>query len=164
MLRLIPPGLHRLALNVAFRLRIHYRRAFRPELAGVAVIALDDAGRVLLVRHSYGPRVWSLPGGGLKRGEDPAMAARRELGEELGATLDALDLIDSRTGEISGAPHTDHLFTARLIGPVRPDGREIVEARLFARDALPDDIGWRHRERIGIWMEREAGQGESDRA
>ena len=39
---------------------------------------------MLLVRHTYGPRAWDLPGGAIKRGEPPIDAARREMDEELG--------------------------------------------------------------------------------
>ena len=39
---------------------------------------------ILLVRHSYGPQHWALPGGGLASGEDAEACARRELREELG--------------------------------------------------------------------------------
>ena len=38
-------------------------------------------GRLLLVRER-GAKHWSLPGGGVKKGEDPVAAAVRELDEE----------------------------------------------------------------------------------
>jgi 8-oxo-dGTP pyrophosphatase MutT (NUDIX family) len=57
----------------------------RPTLLGASAIAEDDRGRVLLVRHSYTPG-WSLPGGGVDRGEPPEAAAIRELQEEVGLT------------------------------------------------------------------------------
>ncbi|MGH9120251.1 MAG: NUDIX hydrolase [Acidimicrobiales bacterium] len=47
-----------------------------------------DDGRLLLVRLAQGPadrpRPWTLPGGGLDHGEDPADGALRELDEETG--------------------------------------------------------------------------------
>ena len=51
------------------------------------MLAVDVRRRVLLVRHSYGPPVWALPGGGLGRNEDPGVAAAREFREELGCGL-----------------------------------------------------------------------------
>ena len=60
---------------------------------------LTDGDRVLLVRHTYGPREWDLPGGGVKRGERPATTARREMHEELGSKID--DLRDA--GEVLAA-------------------------------------------------------------
>ncbi len=46
------------------------------------VLALDAAGRLLLVRHPQ--RGWELPGGKLERGESAVQAAVRELEEESG--------------------------------------------------------------------------------
>ena len=69
MLRLIPAPLHRLLLPIAYRLRQWYRRAFRPNLQGCSIIATDLEGRLLLVRQSYGPQGWCLPGGGIDPGE-----------------------------------------------------------------------------------------------
>jgi len=61
-------------------------------------VIVDDDERVLLSRWIEG-RVpaWSLPGGGLEPGEEPADAARREVWEETGyeVRLDGLLGIDS---------------------------------------------------------------------
>lgn len=59
----------------------------RPLTLGVRVI-LAREGQVLLVQHTY-QRGWLLPGGGVKRGETPEAAARREVWEEVGARLSA---------------------------------------------------------------------------
>ena len=53
----------------------------------VAVLALDDDGRVLLIqqyRHPIRSRDWEIPAGLLDiEGEDPLIAAKRELAEEV---------------------------------------------------------------------------------
>ena len=55
-------------------------------LIGVVAIVWDDAGRLLLARHTYKPGSgWELPGGWLGRGETLEACIRRELREELGA-------------------------------------------------------------------------------
>ena len=140
MLHLIPAPLHRLALRVAHRLRTRWRRWARPQTAGVSVIAVDEAGRVFLVRHAYGSGRWSLPGGGLGRKEDPADCARREMREELGCELERLEPTAQFDEVLYGAPHRAFVFTARFAGEPRADGREIVETGWFALDALPPDL------------------------
>ena len=59
------------------------RALLRPVALGAHAVCVDRDGRVLLVRHSY-MRGWSLPGGGVNRGEPAAHAVVRELKEELG--------------------------------------------------------------------------------
>lgn len=153
MIHLLPPALHRLLLRFAHRARHHWRRTAKRPLAGVSVIATDGEGCVLLVRHSYGPSVWALPGGGLNRGEVPETAAARELHEELGCGLVGIERVATIEETISGAPHTAYIFAGRLDGEARPDGREVVAARFFAADALPADLGASSRRRIEAWRD-----------
>ena len=140
MLHLIPAPLHRMALRVGHRLRTRWRRWRKMQTAGVSVIAIDGQRRVLLVRHSYGSRAWALPGGGLGRGEDPHECARREMREELGCTLERLELAAQIDETLYGAPHRGYVFTARLAGEPRIDGREVIDRGWFALDALPPDL------------------------
>ena len=130
-----------MALRVAHRLRGQVRRWLKPNLSGVSLIAIDGEGRVLLVRHSYGSGAWSLPGGGLKRNEDPEAGMRRETREELGCELLVLEPLAPFGETLSGAPHVAYLFVGQLAGQPLPDGREILEARFFALDALPAPMG-----------------------
>ncbi|WP_054530853.1 NUDIX domain-containing protein [Erythrobacter sp. SG61-1L] len=139
MLHLIPAPLHRAGLRLAHEMRKAWWRLARPQLTGVNVVVLNDAGEVLLVRHAYGSGKWTLPGGGLGRGELPEPGARREIAEELGR--EALDLLALGVNRriLHGAPCASHIYSARLNGDPRPDRREIAEARFFASDALPSD-------------------------
>ena len=127
-------------------------------LAGVSVVVYDEDGCVLLVRHSYGPNRWALPGGGIGRGEHPQAAARREIFEELGCELDALQMIDRLEETLSGSPHIAHIFAGRIVGEPRPDRREVVEACFFTLEELPDNISILVRRRIEAWAAKHGGR------
>ncbi|WP_296677960.1 NUDIX domain-containing protein [Novosphingobium sp.] len=140
MFRLIPAPLHRGGLIAAHRMRRVWWRLRKPLLTGCRVLALDGAGRVLLVRHSYGSGRWMLPGGGLARGEDPVAAALRELGEEVGCGLLQPLHIATIEEPLSGTTNRVHLICGMADGLLRADGREIVEVRFFALESLPVDV------------------------
>lgn len=97
-------------------------------------------GALLFVRTAYRER-WGVPGGLLKRGEDPAAAARREVLEEVGL---AIELIGEPTLVVDPIPQrVDIVYRARPLahadlGEMRPGSPEIVEARWFPPDELPE--------------------------
>jgi 8-oxo-dGTP diphosphatase len=82
--------LWRTALRAAYRCLRLYWFVFRPRTEGVYV-AIWHRGRILLVENSYRRRR-TLPAGRLKRGEDPAQGAVRELREEVGIELEPQQL------------------------------------------------------------------------
>ena len=106
-------------------------------------------GRVLVVQQSYRANL-SWPGGGIRRGEEPREAARRELREELGLLVYPGDLVLARDTVVDWDFRRDRVrvFELRLREePVlRLDNREIVAARfvdpraLVAEEVLPPFI------------------------
>jgi 8-oxo-dGTP pyrophosphatase MutT (NUDIX family) len=136
-------ALLRLAYRVAYRVLNAYAFFRRPAVRGVMCVVSDGRGRILLVRHTYGDRrAWELPGGWIKRGEEPVRAARREAFEELGAVVD-----DWRPlGEIQGLWHfkheTLHFFAGGWPGgAARVDPVEIADAAWFDPAAPPERLG-----------------------
>lgn len=121
------------------------------------MVLTNLSGDILLVRHSYGPDVWALPGGGLKPDEDPEECARREIAEEIGVTVAAMKPIGTIDEVISGSPHTAHLFTTVCNTHPAPDQREVTEARFFPPHSLPEPLGETTRRRIEVWRKRGVG-------
>jgi ADP-ribose pyrophosphatase YjhB (NUDIX family) len=80
------------------RLRHAVEWSYTPKFLvdGVGV-AVDEARRVLLVHHTYKPRPWGFPGGGMGYGETVEAAVQRELLEEAGAEVTVLDCILAQT-------------------------------------------------------------------
>lgn len=108
-------------------------------VGAICVVERAD-GHLLLVRQSYRRDGWGFPGGLLRRAEEPADAARRELKEELGVDVDLDGLpvvvIDPQMRRV------DVVFNTRLAsGSPDPEGGphspEITEVRWFPPGALP---------------------------
>jgi ADP-ribose pyrophosphatase YjhB (NUDIX family) len=157
MRRIVPAPLHRAVMPLAHVVRHYWRRWRKVPIAGVSVIVTNLGGDVLLLRHSYGPAVWALPGGGLARGEDPLEAARREVREELGVELARIELVGTLDEVLSGSPHTAHIFTGVCDRQPKPDLREVTEARFFPSHSLPEPLGRTTRARIAMWRARGVG-------
>ena len=65
------------------------------EHPGGAAVLYAEAEKVLLVRqfrYAYGEELWEIPAGKLEKGEDPRLAAARELEEETGQSAGRLEL------------------------------------------------------------------------
>jgi 8-oxo-dGTP diphosphatase len=108
-----------------------YFRIFRPKTTGSAVVIQKD-GQVLLVRNTYGTQRWGFPGGGVKRGEDPALAAAREVQEEVGLTVLDLAPVSCFPFRHHYRNDTVHLYAATAaMNELSIDRAEILEARWF---------------------------------
>ena len=109
--------------------------------AGVKCVILRDED-VLLVRHTYGPRRWELPGGTKRPWEGAAATARREAREEVGADLAEWAPLREMVTKIGRARVRLHTYTATVetLDP-QVDGVEIAEARFFPAADLPEPRG-----------------------
>ena len=102
---------------------------------GVSTVVLRG-DRVLLVERGKPPYegFWSLPGGRVEAGERLIDAARREVAEETGLSIDALRFLDWQ--EIIG--ETSHVviavFTGRYGGDALPQAGDDAREVRFATD------------------------------
>jgi ADP-ribose pyrophosphatase YjhB (NUDIX family) len=147
-LRLIDAVEGRLRPRVSARtLRLVYRLGYRvlrpwwyltrPEVTGVKVV-VRCGEQILLVRHTYGPGQWDVPGGFMKAGEDSEVALRRELAEELGVVPVAARIIARAASRHDHRRETRITYVAELASTeVEPSIAEIAEARWFHQDDLP---------------------------
>ncbi|MGC5306466.1 NAD(+) diphosphatase [Micromonospora zamorensis] len=113
----------------------------------VAITRPGPAGRadeLLLVRHATGPTgLWALVAGFVEAGETLEAAVHREVGEEVGLSVDRLAYFGSQPWAISGPGVLLAGFTARAADPhTEPvvDGRELTQAQWFGVDALPAQL------------------------
>lgn len=151
-LAFVPPPLHRIGLRIAHAVRKRWWRLARPRLEGCRVLAIDEHGRVLLIRHSYGSGLWLPPGGGVKRGEDALVTGRRELREETGCDLLEAREVGLLEEPLHGAANRVHIIAGRAVGTPRADEREVIAAAFFAPDALPPDMPAALRRGLPGWI------------
>jgi 8-oxo-dGTP pyrophosphatase MutT (NUDIX family) len=115
-------------------------------LPSVSVLPVDEAGRLLLVRHAGHDDGWGTLGGAVELGESPAAAAVREALEEIGVDIELVRLLDVLGGpdyEVS-YPNGDRVayvtavYEARILrgSPVVSDG-ELSELAWFGTGELP---------------------------
>ena len=126
-----------------------WSRLSRGMTLGVRGIAVDEMGRVLLVKHTY-LHGWWLPGGGVDRGETLSQAVTREMREEAGLTAkSAPKLLSIHSNEkfFPGDHVAIFLIEAFEMGPRYSQG-EIAEIGWFKPDALPEDTTRATRDRL----------------
>jgi len=110
-------------------------------------VVFDSEGRVLLLNHVLRPASgWGVPGGFLQRGEQPTDALKRELLEETGLEIENMQFVMARTTY----RHIEIIYrcTARNSGEAAARSSEIIEARWFMLDELPEEMERRQRRLI----------------
>ncbi len=129
-----------------------YWHIFKPKTFGVKVI-IEHNGQLLLIKNSYGGDFWTLPGGGIDKGETPAEAAIREVREEAGIKLDlaALKEMGSYVTNHEGKIDTVYVFYATGDSKIIIDGTEVIAAAWFAKASLPDNLGLQAKKSLAIW-------------
>lgn len=121
----------------------------------VAVLARDDAGRLLLVQEAES-QLWVCPGGIVEPYEIPADAAVRETWEEAGVAVELTHLVGVVAGEHCAQSYANGdeivwistVFAARALGSTpHGDGQETTRAGFFTdaeTAALPCKPHMRH--------------------
>jgi 8-oxo-dGTP diphosphatase len=112
----------------------------------VACCLVQHEGGIVLIRRGVAPRLgyWALPSGFVEAHETTEEAARRETSEECG--------LDVAIGELLGVttfvapppqPNAVGLFyLGRAIGGTLAAGDDTTAARIFALDALPEELAF----------------------
>jgi ADP-ribose pyrophosphatase YjhB (NUDIX family) len=131
----LPPFLREIREKVGNRLLV------LPSASGVV---LDEAGRMLLIRHAVDGK-WVVPGGVVEPDEHPAARVVEEVREETGLDVEVVRLVG-----VCGGPQCrvvygngDEVSYVAIVyecavvgGSLEPDGVEAVEAAFFARDEI----------------------------
>ena len=124
--------------TIDFAPGVRFDREYIRHTGAVAVLAVDEADRVLLIRqyrHPVGHRLWEIPAGLLDlAGEPPHVAAARELAEEAGCEPVRMStLVDLRPGPGG----SDEVIRVYLAEGVRESEEEFErvheEAELISR-------------------------------
>jgi 8-oxo-dGTP diphosphatase len=104
-----------------------------------AAIVVDTQGRVLLLKHRFRPGTgWGIPGGFIEAGEQPAEGVRRELREEVGLELAAVEVVTTRT--FKKPRQIEIVFRCHPKGDALPQSIEIRRASWFTLDSLPEGL------------------------
>jgi 8-oxo-dGDP phosphatase len=127
------------------------QREYVEHTGAVAILALDDADNVLFLRqyrHPVRMELWELPAGLLDiAGEDPLVAAQRELAEEADLRAERWDLLVDWFNSPGGMTEALRLYVARGLSEVPEAERHTREAeehgmpvRWVPLDSARDDV------------------------
>lgn len=131
----------KIGINIVYNVLKTYWTVFNIKTTGVKPLIIKN-NEVLLVKHSYGEKLWKLSGGGIKKNEEIESVAMRELKEELGLGVHSIEynlgkyisFCENRHDTIFVPIVTDWTWENKKLSI------EIQEAKFFNINNLPDDI------------------------
>ncbi|WP_223694838.1 NUDIX domain-containing protein [Leifsonia poae] len=124
-------------------------REYVDHTGAVAILALDDTDRVLLIkqyRHPVRHRDWEIPAGLLDiTGEPPLTAAKRELAEEADLVADEWNVLAEFYTSPGGSDEAIRVYLARSVRPTadafdREDEEADIEVRWVPLDEVVDAV------------------------
>jgi 8-oxo-dGTP pyrophosphatase MutT (NUDIX family) len=134
----VKPLLLRIWRDVPFPdwLRLVFLRVLNPAfMVGAMALIQDEAGRILLLQHTYRPDIpWGLPGGWLKHAESPEAGLAREVMEETGFQIEVEQLI---AAAFHGRWQMDLMFRCRILSGTYHPTDETVDYRWTDPMQLP---------------------------
>ena len=110
-----------------------------PQKDRVRVIVYRDDGDILLVKNRFSRQKWALPGGGVKHNESYEQAAAREVLEEIGLKIHNLRYLGKANSHESYAKFSVRVFAAHTSDCDIKCNFEIMEARWFNMNYLPEE-------------------------
>ncbi|MDY6777755.1 MAG: NUDIX hydrolase [Candidatus Nanohaloarchaea archaeon] len=132
-------------------------RAFHRVAADLVI--RDGEGRIVLIRRKFEPfeDTWCLPGGHVEEDEQVRDAAVREAREETGLDIEIQDILgvyDAPERDPRG-PVISIVFIADATGGTLRAETDAEEARWFALNDLPDELGFDHETILDDFMSRD---------
>jgi ADP-ribose pyrophosphatase len=120
---------------------VHTKREVVRHSGSVAVLAIQDDGKIVLVRQYRYPVddfVWELPAGRLDPGESPEEAAQRELQEEIGFKAGRLQKMAFFHTTPGFCDESMHVFraTGLIASKAQGDEDERIEVQAFTLSEL----------------------------
>lgn len=138
-----PQQQHQLTIDSVFAQDM--ARAVQTRRGEVVMVLQREDGRVLLhTKAFYPPDTWRLPTGGIKPGESPPDAARREILEETGLPAQLTGLLGVLHYDLFAdeqrIPFTSFVFLANTPGgtPAVQDANEAITGYCWVR---PEELG-----------------------
>lgn len=117
-------------------LHVLVTRLIQPKFnAGVSALIFDEAGKVLLFKHTYRKYEWGIPGGALEYREQPAEAVVREFFEEANMQIEVEKLL--RVASAKEFPHLGITYLCKITGGEFAPSHEISEMKYFEINELP---------------------------
>jgi 8-oxo-dGTP pyrophosphatase MutT (NUDIX family) len=118
-------------------------REYVDHTGAVAILAMDDDERVLLIRqyrHPIRSRDWEIPAGLLDdEGEGPLDAAKRELAEEADIAAEQWNVLAEYVNSPGGSNESVRVYLARTVSEVAAFERTAEEADIEVRWVSLDD-------------------------